>query len=585
MAITDPASERSLQDTVGELRETNKHLEMGFDPDFGEVFKLGKKVDNLPKSLATMIGSGAGDTSGGVGGTEKAREDEAEKKKQTTLFGTMARSLKSINDGIASMLKIMTQEAMGSVAGLLAAPIVAIVSFFTQLRKEWLVLKLLTKSFLKGGLFVSGFKALNRAFGPKSSFGVFIKFLGRKTGISFLLGQIQKGLTTLVKPLKPIVGWFKTGVKPIGATMDGLKKGFTSLSNIIKAPIDYIKKIKNFQWVKDFTTGFTNVGKIVGPIGGTVKIKEFKKTASIVGATFGTISNFFGSIKTFISGSKTFATIAKIGGTIGKILGKVFFPITLLMGIFDFVTGFMKGYEDEGSVFAGIKEGLAKVVGNLVGMPLDLLKKGVSWLLEFIFGKNKVSEALDKLDFKKIVMDLVRLPFNLIQDANKFVKKIFSWGRRKDAKTGEVTFSLSQMVSEAFGRIMKWFTGIFDIDFKAIMGNILPEGKIGNWFREKLGIKEEDEQRGKLNEEIKEIDRKISNTEEAIKYGSQVGRDQELDRKALERLVREREALKAEQKQQGGQIVNAPVTANTKVGGDSTFVNTTSNRHPVMVGG
>ena len=63
---------------------------MGFDPDFGEVFKLGKKVDNLPKSLATMIGSGAGDTSGGVGGTEKAREDEAEKKKQTTLFGTMA---------------------------------------------------------------------------------------------------------------------------------------------------------------------------------------------------------------------------------------------------------------------------------------------------------------------------------------------------------------------------------------------------------------------------------------------------------------------------------------------------------------
>ena len=141
------------------------------------------------------------------------------------------------------------------------------------------------------------------------------------------------------------------------------------------------------------------------------------------------------------------------------------------------------------------------------------------------------------------------------------------------------------MVSEAFGRIMKWFTGIFDIDFKAIMGNILPEGKIGNWFREKLGIKEEDEQRGKLNEEIKEIDRKISNTEEAIKYGSQVGRDQELDRKALERLVREREALKAEQKQQGGQIVNAPVTANTKVGGDSTFVNTTSNRHPVMAGG
>ena len=38
------------------------------------------------------------------------------------------------------------------------------------------------------------------------------------------------------------------------------------------------------------------------------------------------------------------------------------------------------------------------------------------------------------------------------------------------------------------------------------------------------------------------------------------------------------------QKQQGGQNVIAPITANTKVGGDSTHVNATSNRAPVMVG-
>jgi len=592
MAIGDAASEKSLQDTVEELRETNKHLEIGFDPEQGELFKLGKKVDNLPKSLATMIGSGAGDTSGGVGGTEKSREDAAEKKKQTTLFESMAKSLKSIMNGIASMLKIMTQEAMGSVAGLLAAPIITLVSFFTQLRLEWLALKLLTKSFLKGGLFASGFKALNRAFGPKSSFGVFIKFLGRKTGISFLIGQIQKGLTTLVKPLKPIVGWFKTGVKPIGATMDGLKKGFTTLSNIIKAPIDYIKKIKNFQWVKDFALGFKNVGKMAAPFQfatGTVKIKEFKKTASIVGATFGTISNFFGSIKTFISGSKTFATIAKIGGTIGKILGKVFFPITLLMGIFDFVTGFMKGYEDEGSVFAGIKEGLAKVVGNLIGMPLDLLKKGVSWLLEFIFGENKVSEALDKLDFKKIVMDLVRLPFNLIQDAIKFVKKIFSWGKTKDAKTEGVDFSLSAMVSEAFGRIMKWFKNLFDFDMTAILKKI-PGYETAAKF---LGIggddkKEEETDKAMMVSDPNKLTGRMMELKKIIKEGAGFSNWSVEDEKA-ELIALQKRYLKlmedTKQKNQGGQIVSAPVTANTKVGGDSTFVNTTSNRHPVMVGG
>ena len=576
MAINDPASERSLQDTVEELRETNKHLEIGFDPAQGEVFKLGKKVDNLPKSLATMIGNVSGGQSGGIGGTEKVREEAVARKKQETFFGFMLQSLKSIDNSLTKMLKIMTKEALGSIAGLLAAPIIAIVAFFSQLRKEWLALKMLTKWFLKENWLTKGIKLFGRMFGktgPIGRFGIWLASYHTKDieALRKIWTKLGKSLKDPMKPFTRNLTLFRTAFTNVGKTMGGVGKTvkvkeFSTVAGKFGAVLGTIRNI------------FQSIGKGVGTVG-----KGIMKGWNLVKGFFTSIGGFFSSITGWLSkNSAIFRSIKGIAGTIGSVLGKIFLPITIIMGIFDAVTGFMKGYKDEGTIFAGIREGLAKVVGNLIGMPLDLLKKGVSWLIEFFFGPNKVSESLDKLDFKKVVMDLVRLPFNLFQSAKKWLTSLFTWDENNPLIVGAE--NVSSFISKTWKSIMDKFKEIFSIDFKAIMSNILPEGKIGNWFRKKLGITEEDEKRGDLREEIKELDRKILNTEEAIKYGSQVGRDQELDRKILERLVREREALKAEQKQQVGQIVNAPIQANTQVGGDSTHVNATSNRHPIMVG-
>ena len=57
------------------------------------------------------------------------------------------------------------------------------------------------------------------------------------------------------------------------------------------------------------------------------------------------------------------------------------------MSAFDFITGFIDGFkESDGNNIVskfidGVGGGLSKLIGNLIGIPLDLLKSGVSWIM------------------------------------------------------------------------------------------------------------------------------------------------------------------------------------------------------------
>ena len=100
------------------------------------------------------------------------------------------------------------------------------------------------------------------------------------------------------------------------------------------------------------------------------------------------------------------------------------------MGVYDAVTGFMKGYSDtEGNtgdkIFAGVREGLAKVIENMIGLPLDLLKSGLTWLIKTFFGESEVTAALEGFSFKETIGDMVRLPFDLIKGAYNWIKGLF----------------------------------------------------------------------------------------------------------------------------------------------------------------
>ena len=92
---------------------------------------------SLLEKVATSI---TGNTlkEGGTKGTEKNREDAAAQIKRDTVFGSMLKTLGSMDNSLAKILKSMTKETLGGIIGLIAAPIIAVVAFFSQLKKPFL---------------------------------------------------------------------------------------------------------------------------------------------------------------------------------------------------------------------------------------------------------------------------------------------------------------------------------------------------------------------------------------------------------------------------------------------------------------
>ena len=159
---------------------------------------------------------------------------------------------------------------------------------------------------------------------------------------------------------------------------------------------------------------------------------------AMVKSAFAPLRNLFGMIK---STSTSMAAMAGSGGTIGKImsfakgfgsvLGKLFLPVTIVMSAFDLITGFIDGFkESEGDSIVtkfidGVGGGLSKMIGNLVGIPLDLLKKGVGMILGFL-GFDDAKKALDDFSFTDLIMDIVKAPFNLVSKAIDYIVGVFT---------------------------------------------------------------------------------------------------------------------------------------------------------------
>ncbi len=497
--------------------------------------KISGGISNMLKGFLNATAAGAGMGLGAVLGLIAAP------------FVTIAAFFKSLKAEIKVLDRLL--------GGKLGAPFVAIKSYLTKVRDALKV----------------GDKVDDLILGAKTAIANLKTFFGNWVGklkIADKVDDIVLGAKNAMASVKGFfsgfVGKFKAGT--LGVVDDiilGAKNGIASVKtffsgfagklNIVDKADDLVLGAKNgVASVKTFFTGFKGqltiadtAADLLAPVKSTfASIKGFLapfkaltilpaaaagagaagKTAetAVDGAKAGVnaIKGIMATVKSFMSPLRlglvamdavvaTMQPIIKFAGTLGTVLGKIFMPITILMSVFDLVTGFMDGYDEEGTIIAGMEGGISKMLVGLVGIPLDFLKAGIAWLgtkmgfdmtwmSEFSFSDmisglvGKVFDGIqgmidfvkDLFDFSDLtifevfgkLIDIVFAPLNL---AINFVKGLFGWG--SDDENAE-PFSLSGLIFDTAKSIFDWFAGLFDIDIMGLIKSIPGAGKVLSWF-------------------------------------------------------------------------------------------------------
>lgn len=309
--------------------------------------------------------------------------------------------------------------------------------------------------------FVIGAAGVSKTFDIiKSVFGTIGALLrGIGSIISFGVGAVSKAFALSVT----IVTGAFTVIRGVFSTVGSLLRGIASIvqfgvSTVVTAFGVGVKLIMGaFSVIK---TGFTIVGGLAKGVGAVIGLVT-SGVSKLVGGIFKIVGFVFSMVQSIgkvasasASFMKLFGPIFNFAAGIGTTLGKIFLPISILMGIFDFVSGFIDGYSIEGTPAAkitnGIKEGLVSLFDGIFGMPLRMIGAGIAIVanyLGFDFGAT-IEQSINA--FVENVKDFIRKGFDLI----------------KGLITGDVSFSdilnrVSNLLKDLVEGVWNWFKGIF----------------------------------------------------------------------------------------------------------------------------
>jgi len=261
--------------------------------------------------------------------------------------------------------------------------------------------------------------------------------------------------------------------------------------------LDFLEKVRTIRTaitenklvtfiVNSFRNAFARIAGVFRPIIATVRGLFAAGTGTVAMA----IDNILGPLK-----------------TVGKVIGKLFLPITLILGVIDGITGFMEEYGESGSIVDGIRGAVEGIVDGFIGtfvrLITDLLDMALSFLGLEQLG-SFIGEFGEKItaDFKAAVggiVDIVTGIFTLdwerikggfgtlfsstgsfflsvltapIDMAVNFIRDIFGFGG------ADANFSLIEFVVGMAKKAWSFITGIFTFDPSRIMGKIFDIAKV-----------------------------------------------------------------------------------------------------------
>ena len=299
--------------------------------------------------------------------------------------------------------------------------IIAAVAVFTAVKDYFGKLGKMLKGVFKGVSKVfKGFLKISKIGEYASDIAKSVK--GSIKAVFAVMGKALKNLVPDLDPIKDsfksVKGYFRKVRTAFSSGADDflkffkensifktLKSGFTSIKNFLFGSFDGgdVKAIKGFasgimQKVSDFFKPIRNFFSADGPIGKIVKI----------------IMKPFSFLK---EGSKFMGVL----GSIGRVIGRLAWPITVIMGIIDGITGAFKGFTNtEGTLseklLGGLLGGISGVLEGIIGMPLDLLKSAVSWILGKM-GFENAEKFLDGFSFTDMIRNIIFSPIVMLKRA------------------------------------------------------------------------------------------------------------------------------------------------------------------------
>jgi len=177
-------------------------------------------------------------------------------------------------------------------------------------------------------------------------------------------------------------------------------------------------------------------------------IRPFTKTADAAKNT-GKLAMMV--IRPFKMFSEFFKFFAAKFGPVGKVLGKLFLPVTIIMGIFDGIKGAITGAsEEEGTAdkfIGGIFGAIKGILVGLVGMPLDLLKDLVGWIAGKL-GFENAQESLKGFSFSGLIGNIIDTIRDFFGGVVDFVVGLFTFD-------GEKIMGGFTAMKDAIGNVLK----------------------------------------------------------------------------------------------------------------------------------
>ena len=328
-------------------------------------------------------------------------------------------------------------SGLGGMKAIAAAAFVAVVAVYTALKDYFGKLWAMTKVFGKTVRAVIRpflnfkFPFLEKITKSVTDFGErvlkFFRNIGNKTGskLTEFFDNAGKFIDDMIKPIRNIfrnftVGFTRIGTRATGVIDDLLKmedfgtlaaKIGAGLKTAIMAPINFLfSSFKTAEAAEDFKGIGDALNKFIQPIKNLFSIGE----DSFFGKMFSGLKSAFSFLG---EGSVFMKTLASVG----RVIGRLAWPITVIMGIVDAVTGAFQGFVNEDGSFgdkllAGLKGGIAGLFKGLIGAPLDLIKSAVSWIIGK-FGFKDAEKQLDSFSFTDLIHNLVMSPIEILKRA------------------------------------------------------------------------------------------------------------------------------------------------------------------------